>query len=241
MKKFIKYCVLQKLLLFLLGFFFMPVFTSVVAAQDSAKGGTISFAIGSAIGNLEEKQFSDEYNEQNTGGFIFSYGGSLPIRFDFGAFVGLEFTVPGEAKPGQEINTLIVSELNLGVAYYLINTVSYHNESGFQLHGGGGLARISVKNNAVYVLGDESVESFETGKAQYSGSGSGHYFSFGGSYVFVGGFTLGLNIRSSSSKFELGCDSTTTNEDSIYFCDGNLYAEDYGLRRTLLTIGYSWE
>ena len=96
MKIFIKYFILQKLLLFLLVAFFMPALTSVVDAQESAKGGTISLASGSATGNLEKEQFPDESNEQNTGGFIFSYGDNSPVRFYSGYFIGgVEVTIPG--------------------------------------------------------------------------------------------------------------------------------------------------
>ena len=126
----------------------------------------------------------------------------------------------------------------MGIAYYFVNTVASYKEGGFQLHGGGGLANVDTLYTVEYIAPGTS------GEVTYSGSGLGTYISFGGRYVFSGGFTLGLNIRSSSSEFELECESSTAEDIIFYYpCDAfaDLDKEDYGLRRTMLTLGYSWE
>ena len=202
-----------------------------IQAQENLQGGTVSLGIGSAKGKLGDDYNSDA-NSQNTRGLIFNYGflPKIPLRLDVATFSGgVEGTIIGAEVGTKSKETVLVSEHNLGVSYY------FFNKDGIRAYGGGGLALVSVTEEVEF--------SGYSGKASGSGSGNGLYFSLGGEYVFSGGFTLGLNVRDSNSKFKGKCDSSSLNDDfgPITCQDLESTEENYGLTRTMLTLGYSWE
>ena len=201
-----------------------------LAQEYSARNKTLSFAAGSAKGKHSDSDYSalgnDDFNTQNTSGFMFDIGSSgEPLRFALDSF-SVEYKETAFVPGGLAEGILRVSETALGARYYFEDI-----SPAVDFYAGGGLALVStnyeVKVNSV--LG--------SGTVNFSGSGNGTYFGFGARRVFENGFTLGFDYRDSDAEIKIKGGTVKVGAFDIPLPDSE---DNYGLTRTSLTLGYSW-
>lgn len=220
------------------GFLLVVIGCAVVFAQENqVKNKTIAFAIGNAAGKIsEEDDNENDLNTQGTQGIMFNAVVSNAIGYEVNYFSG-GVKVTTLSSIAKSTVALTVTELNLGARYYF--------DSPWQVQSfyvAGGLASISAEfdtksDASVSIPGFVSVST--SGESQHSGSGNGSYFGVGVRHIFAGGFTLGLDIRDSNGSFVLARDKVTGVLVGTTI-DSDLDKENYGLRRSSLTLGYNF-